>query len=549
MTVSGAHTHPYVGLRPYNRDESELFRGRDDEAREIATLWQAVGLTVLYGASGVGKTSLLNAGVLPRLDPGRVDLLPIARIAPRMRVPTGRGNPYVMALLTAWAPDRDERDLAKLTLTEFLEGRPERKDEYDDPVPVLAAIDQAEEMFQTVPAREKERRAFLDQLATAVRQNTGLHLLLSMREEYLFMILPYERPFGQGARTRFHLQPLSRDAALEAVTEPLEHTDRTISHEAAELIVDGLRSVVVSDEAGVSSKIELDTVEPVQLQVVCSALWESLPPEVHEITVDHARQYSDIEEALSGFCRRAIDNVAEEFAMSSVEIQFWLRNTFITEHGTRNTVYEGLELTQGMPNAVARALEDRRVLRGEHRLGIRWYELAHDRLISPVRRSESPAVYLREARAALARRAWDSAQRLADEAVRASAYGDEWVRAEAAEVFAEVAAAQGDVEAALLYCTQAADLYAKWRRFDGVARVLTMEGQLWLSQGDHSMAIRRISAALSWAPNDMSAQLALAEALRRSGTPRAAAAVVRGVADRLPAHLLRQARELLLETD
>ncbi|MDF5752620.1 tetratricopeptide repeat protein [Spongiactinospora sp. TRM90649] len=546
MTATGPQDRsPYVGLRSYRRAESELFHGRDREAREIATLWQAAGLTVVYGASGVGKTSLLHAGVLPRIDRERADVLPIARIAPRMPLAGVRGNPYVVALLSCWAPDRDPHELSELTVAEFLRTRPERSDAYGDPLPILAAVDQAEEIFHGDPVGEKDRAAFLGQLAQAVHEQTGLHLLLALREEYLFLVLPHERPLGQGSRARFHLRPLSREAALEAVAGPLEHTSRTMTREAAERLVDDLRTVVITDEAGNESTLELDTVEPVQLQVVCSALWESLPADVLEITEAHARMYANVEEFLFDFCRTAVAEVAAHFEMSPSEILFWLRNTFITEHGTRNTAYEGLQQTRGMPNGVARALRERRVLRAEHRLGIQWYELAHDKLIGPVTRAESPEVYLRSAREALLKRNWDAAHRLAEQAVRASELGEVWVRAEAAEVFATVAAANGEIETARRHCEEAVEIYAGRQRFDGVARVLTADARLWMAQGDNTKAIERIKAALSWAPNDLAAQMTLAEALLRAGMPRASAAVVNGVLDLLPTHLLQQARELL----
>ncbi|MEU8247247.1 tetratricopeptide repeat protein [Nonomuraea sp. NPDC048916] len=548
MTEPGPHVRPYVGLRPYRRDENTLFFGRDREAREVATLWQAAGLTVLYGASGVGKTSLLHAGVLPRLDPERADVLPVARVAPRLNGPQTAGNPYVTALLSSWAPERDPLSLTGLTISDFLDARPERTDRYGDPMPILAAVDQAEEMFHGTPVLEGERAAFLDQVAHAVQRHTGLHVLLSLREEYLFLVLPYERPIGQGSRTRFHLRPLSAAGALEAVRGPLRHSGRTITPAAAELLVEDLRTAVIVDESGRTSTIELDTVEPVQLQVVCSALWESLPPEVHEITEDHARMYANVEEFLFEFYKRTVAHVAEEHQRPAGEIRFWLRNTFITEHGTRNAVYEGLEQTQGMPNTVARALEDRHLLRAEHRRGIRWYELAHDRLIAPIARSDSPESYLRAARISLAKRNWDSARRLADAAVRAADAGETWVRAEAAEVFAGVAAANGEIEVARRYCEEAAEIFAERQRFDGVARALTTDGLLWLAQGDPARAIERISAALNWAPNDMSAQVALAEALLKSGTPRAAATVITGVLALLPPHLLQQAQKMLRES-
>ncbi|GAA3113588.1 hypothetical protein [Nonomuraea salmonea] len=381
MPVTDPQVQPYVGLRPYRRDESALFHGRGREAQEVATLWQAAGLTVLYGASGVGKTSLLHAGVLPLLDPEHADVLPVARIAPRMSKPATRGgNPYVRALLSCWT---DRRDLGDLTIAQFLDDRPEQMDRYGDPVPILAAIDQAEEIFHGSPILEKERRVFLDQLAEAVKKHPGLHVLLALREEYLFLVLPHERRIGQGSRSRFHLEALSPEQALQVVHGPLPQTGRTMTPEAAELLIDDLREVHFENEAGETTTIKVDTVEPIQLQVVCSALWESLPPEVVEITEEHALLYAQVEEFLSAFYRRTMAEVAAEHGLPASKLRLWMRKTFITEHGTRNAVYEGLIETEGMPNAIPRTLEDRHLLRAEQRLGIRWYELTHDRLIAP----------------------------------------------------------------------------------------------------------------------------------------------------------------------
>ena len=412
-----------------------------------------------------------------------------------------------------------------MTVSGFLSGRPERVDRYGDPMPILAAIDQAEEMFRGPTFRENERLAFLGQLADAVRDHDGLHLLLSLREEYLFTVLPHERALGQGSRARFHLLPLTRETALEAATLPLNHTDRFFAPGAAELLVDDLRTVTISNDEGIETELTLDSVEPVQLQVVCSALWESLPPGLHEITMEHTRLYADVDRFLVRFCRRVLTEVSEEHDVPVSQIQFWLRNAFITEHGTRNTVYEGLRETAGMPNAVARSLEDRHILKAEHRLGIRWYELQHDRLIGPIHRHESPSVYLKEAREALARKSWAPARKLAEEAVRASRFEEVWVRAEATEIFGEVAASEGEIETARRHFEEAADMFAAQQRFDGVARVLTADGRLWLAQGAHDRAIQQFKTALSWVPNDVPAQLALGEALWHSGEPSAALAL------------------------
>lgn len=58
---------PYVGLQPYTDAEREYFFGRERDQRIIASNLYASSLTVLYGESGVGKSSILLAGVAPYL--------------------------------------------------------------------------------------------------------------------------------------------------------------------------------------------------------------------------------------------------------------------------------------------------------------------------------------------------------------------------------------------------------------------------------------------------------------------------------------------------
>src|SRR5262249_26960020 len=66
----------YRGLEPFDERDAAFFFGRERETRLITASLFASPLTLLYGASGVGKTSVLRAGVLPRLRERR-DLVPI----------------------------------------------------------------------------------------------------------------------------------------------------------------------------------------------------------------------------------------------------------------------------------------------------------------------------------------------------------------------------------------------------------------------------------------------------------------------------------------
>jgi len=69
-------SQPWLGLTSYRETDKELFFGRDKEAEELLRLVRREVLTVVFGPSGTGKTSLLNAGLFPRLRES--DFLPIS---------------------------------------------------------------------------------------------------------------------------------------------------------------------------------------------------------------------------------------------------------------------------------------------------------------------------------------------------------------------------------------------------------------------------------------------------------------------------------------
>ena len=85
---------PYKGLVPYSAEDWPFFFGRDDEREIIATNLMASRLTLLYGASGVGKSSVLNAGVAHDLN----------QLAERNLA--RRGSPkFAVVVFRAWRDD------------------------------------------------------------------------------------------------------------------------------------------------------------------------------------------------------------------------------------------------------------------------------------------------------------------------------------------------------------------------------------------------------------------------------------------------------------
>ncbi|MEU8379827.1 tetratricopeptide repeat protein [Streptosporangium sp. NPDC048865] len=542
----GADSRPYVGLRAFRREDGSKFFGRDREACEVSDLWQAGRLTVLYGPSGVGKTSLIQAGVLPLLDAGRTDVLPIGRVSHGSPFPSAalsRHNPHVFALLSSWAPLETPTRLAGLTIREFLSRRPPRQDPYGDPVLTLAAIDQAEELFGDFAHRQPYREWFIGQLVEALDDDPNLRLLVSIREDHLASILPHEPKLAGMARNRFSLTALDTAAAVRATEGPLEGTGRSFAPGAARGLVDDLRMIRVGRALGEEVVADAKAVEPVQLQVVCSAMWRSLPEDVRVISSDHVRRFANADRSLTDFFERMIAEVARDhFGDDVAGLRSWLRRCLITELGTREVVYQGETVTAGMPNAVVRALVDRHILREDIKAGTRWCELSHERLIQPilqndhvvVTRAESrslPEDYLRAAELSFRDGEFALAAKQAEEALARSG-GNTRLRAEIESFLGNVAHRREDFEKAVSHYRAAAVHFETLGATSAVGGLLAGIGRLRLAQGRPSAAVRELYSAIGRVPDDLNIQTELAWALWYDGHPDAARDVLNDVLGR-----------------
>lgn len=70
----------YVGPRPFEQEDKFIFFGRDREARDLLSIVIAHNLVLVYAQSGAGKTSLLNAGLIPLLEENQFEVFPVARV-------------------------------------------------------------------------------------------------------------------------------------------------------------------------------------------------------------------------------------------------------------------------------------------------------------------------------------------------------------------------------------------------------------------------------------------------------------------------------------
>jgi len=387
-TLMVTTTNPYVGPRPFQTGET--LYGRDREATELFNLLVAERIVLCYSPSGAGKSSLLNAGLAPRLRAEGFEVLPVMRVSlePPETVPVELiANRYVLSLLLCLEDELQPGQqtplelLAATDLAAYLERRPRAT---ENPENLVLIFDQFEEILTVEPTNLAAKADFFAQVGKVLRDR-GYWALFVMREDYVAGLDPYLRALPTRLGNTFRLDLLQPAAALLAVREPARRAGVDFAEDAAQKLVDDLRQVRVQGLGGDMEKQFGPYVEPVQLQVVCRRLWERPRLDPTRIGQEDVEAAGSVDRALSGYYAEQVSAVAAESGVSERAIREWCDRRLITEQGIRGQVLQGPERSEGLDNRAILLLVDTHLARAEKRRGATWYELAHDRLIEPVR--------------------------------------------------------------------------------------------------------------------------------------------------------------------
>lgn len=286
-TNAPSRTSPYQGLQPFTEQDSRYFFGRKRDQQIIISNLYASPLTVLYGASGVGKSSVLMAGVVPQLKKAsrlaaesaatddaeddedatdieqtppvvvvfrnwqgenflselrdevrlalntqaRVDLSTEAQVDASTEAQT---SPSIETRVDASAAARVEQHAearvdgetgAGDALDEFLGQAARRLG-----APIFFILDQFEEYFLYHPAQASEDDAgFEAQFARAVnRRDVNVNFLLSIREDGISKLDRFQGRIPTLLNNMLRLEHLTRVSAEEAIRLPLDEHNRQL---------------------------------------------------------------------------------------------------------------------------------------------------------------------------------------------------------------------------------------------------------------------------------------------------------------------------------
>ena len=363
--TNSAPANPYVGPRPF--ETGQTLYGREREIAALRYMLTSERIVLLYSPSGAGKSSLINAGLLPRLA-NRFDIWGPARL--NLVPPGGNWNRYVWSTIAAL---EKSESFPEMTLAEYAAQRPRERNP-------LILFDQFEEVLRLDPVDLPAKRSFFEQLGEMLR-DPSIWALFILREDYLAPLDPYRRLLPTQLQNSYRIDRLTREMAMQAIEKPVESTPRKYAPGVVESLANNLAKVKVQQPDASFREEPGVYVEPLQLQVVCYDLWERLKPSERTIRLD---KIGDIGEALSNYYVRAIVNAADGAENTERLIREWFQNKLITLEGVRNQVRHEATASGGLDNSLIAKLVDSYIVRAEQRGGSLWYELSHDRLVEPI---------------------------------------------------------------------------------------------------------------------------------------------------------------------
>ncbi len=437
----------YVGARPFETDQQLIFKGRQTDTEAVFRLLQLENLTVLYGKSGTGKSSLLNAGIIPKVK-AETEMLPVrvrfnaykegntftppaetARLSVRSGV---SGKPTFLHKLIA-----DENTLWQDVKEHFIRHEGQKG--------LLLVIDQFEELF-TYPATQVQ--VFAEQLAEALfktvpqrywdvletgyaegknplgpeelsllQHKPALKVVLSIRSDRLHLLNRLDEQLPVILKNLYELDALSPDAARQAITEP-----------AAMPKMDWFDSEpFLYDPAAIEHILDFLTLEASEAAQRSDGVTDSHPVTTQEttlpseaVTVSHrlteTRHLQKIEATQLQIILAEVEKRAQTNGLRMVQVahlgdlgiiieqyysnqilqldpaeqlparRFIEEGLVFEEEERRLSIYEGqIFKTYKIQPDTLRKLVDAHLLRAEPSLsGGYTYELSHDTLVAPV---------------------------------------------------------------------------------------------------------------------------------------------------------------------
>ncbi|HSC53556.1 MAG TPA: tetratricopeptide repeat protein [Phnomibacter sp.] len=423
----------YPGPKPFRKDQAGQYHGRNHDIEQLFNQVMLNSCIVMVGKSGVGKSSLINAGLLPKIEAEINTASTDRRYFRALPLTLQAYNPQgglslvdkihriVETELGVLEPEADQflnflddtnRRSINFTLKKYqLQGYlNERKEMF------LLIFDQLEQLFSyplnEVEALEAELREIVNpnlpdairkQLDVTVKTNgyrlqpseiamlenpASVKFLFAIRSDRLSLLIRLRNAIPDILLSPYELKPMNRTQATNAIVSPAAAVDERFFVQPFSYKPSVLETIFKFIEKLPNSDIEFKfydgKIEPIILQIICRFIEEKVAPN------DSDRIISDGEIDLANILENYYEGCIEALQLPGNEqqrVRILLEEKLIYERDKRRlTFYEGvIKKDYKVPKKVLDQLTERGLLRCISTVGFESsYEIAHDWLVTPV---------------------------------------------------------------------------------------------------------------------------------------------------------------------
>jgi len=385
---------PFKLLDPYTREDAPVFFGRVEETAQLSDLVERNHLVLVYGPSGVGKTSLVQCGLSNQYTLEEHFPLYIRRQA---TIPAS-SNQAIFQALPAWESSPGE-GLAFHIAALF---RHQQR-------PIHLIFDQFEELL--ILGNEEEKVIFTQNLKKLIDAQLPCKIILVLREEYLAQLYDMERMIPHLFENRLRVEPMSMQNIYQVIAQTCQSFN--ISFDSPEACINSILEQVNTGRSGIQLpylQLYLDILYREVFKKTYSdgeqTSGEGFPPIT--LTQEDINAAGSIEDVLANYLQQTVSRVQEQLSgkypgLTPNAVQSVL-DLLVTEEGTKRPlpydrdeqsgnillqepILDALpEIDQPILSDCLNTLEQNRLIR----LSENFIELAHDSLAALIdeRRTE-----------------------------------------------------------------------------------------------------------------------------------------------------------------
>lgn len=409
----------YPGATPFSRRQANIFYGRDKDIDKLLTLIQVEKKVLLYSKSGLGKTSLLEAGVLPKLPKNYTTIsirlfaykqgaeTPLERVVNALKSVVGdldsRNDTIIDQIIgdnekdkTLWyyfkkaqllsPPPKDDglEKIFTLVFDQFEElfSFPKKDiDEFKNQLYELTEL-KLPDRFAVLIAegRQNNRDLFSRETIGLLHKKIEIKTIFAIRSDRLSLLNNLSDKLPDIQSTFYELLPLDYDQARQAIVNPAIDRDPgfetppfTFHDDAIEKIINEL------------SDTRTDIIETTQLQIVCHRIEEIAAAKqaggIRQIEVEDLPEFKNI------FLNFYFDSISKLEEVNQDKAKRLIEDELIRNH-QRISLDEEI-CKEYLDQKELRALVDTHLLRAERNTFGRFsYEVSHDTLVEPILESQ-----------------------------------------------------------------------------------------------------------------------------------------------------------------